>query len=462
MIALITTVHIVENFLTSVVLDIDIDVRCLGIFATRSRDSRFGKESFEQKAMQNGIYCRDAEAVCDCGIGSAAAALAEDILPARKANSIPHHKKETGEAQSVDDCQFVLDLGALFAAQCCTPAHVRTFVYLHTKVFFRTGARGDRECWQRWPEPAHGKVAFRRYAFALLDSIFQPLPHLEHFFGRTEAPLTVGMQQAALRRTIEIETGTQGCEHVVNQSAVVVQITRIVAHDPRCFRTSCQIHQRPSQRTLVTTTAMALHFHRDSPAERFAPFVKCSLGVIPFALAQELGDGAGCWTGEQMQSFRTFRYVRPWHTGHSALALSVAGRPASEQPDPRAREERREIATAMNIPCQQCHRPSIDSQFCSCDQPNSALVSFDPGAHHAAQIRCVSDAYRVVAKTCGTFDEGLGRHGAVAKGECCVGTQLDVWHQSHQPCRYHTPLRASRYNQTRPPLSRTQRKYSRA
>src|SRR6185437_8025400 len=101
-------------------------------------------------------------------------------------------------------------------------------------------------------------------------------------------PLTIRMQQTALRCAIEIETCAQRGEHVVDQPAVVTQIARVVADHPwsRCPR--CKIDQRARERALVAASAMALHLDRDPATENFPPFMKYAFGFIPPTFTHEL------------------------------------------------------------------------------------------------------------------------------------------------------------------------------
>src|SRR6185312_9624181 len=332
---MVLAVHVVEYFFTPVVLDVEIYVRRFGVLATGPRHPCFGEESLEQQTIQNRIDRGHAETVRDRGACRTSAALAEDVPAAREAYGIPHHEEETSEAKPADHSQLVVQLRALPVAQCRAPTYRCAFVHLHSQILVCICVIGNRERRQRRPEPAHGEITLRCDALALLDSTFQSGPHLEHRVRRFEMPFTIRMQQAALRCAIEIETCTQRGEHVMDEPAVVTQIAWVVADYPWSRSRRCKIHERASESTLVTASAMALHLHRDSAVESFPPFMKSPLGFIPPTVAHELRKRAGRRARQQVQSSRMFRHVRPRHTRHSAHALPAGRRPAGDRSDSR-------------------------------------------------------------------------------------------------------------------------------
>ena len=169
------------------------------------------------------------------------------------------------------------------------------------------------------------------------------------------------MQQAALRGSIEIEASAQRGQHVVHQPAVAVEITRVVADDPRSPCTSSQVHQRTSECTLVAASAMTLYLHSNPSAERFAPLMQRPFGVITPPVTYKLRNGTRRRPCQQVQSLRTLGHVRPGHAGHSTPALPIGRRPIAQRSDSRARDERREVAAALNVASDERHRPSIDS-----------------------------------------------------------------------------------------------------
>ena len=97
--AIVVVVHVVEHFLAAVVLEVDVDVGRLGLAV----DARLGEKALEEQSMAHRIHRGDAETVRDGGIGGAAATLAENALLAREVHRVPHHEKEAGEAEPVDD-----------------------------------------------------------------------------------------------------------------------------------------------------------------------------------------------------------------------------------------------------------------------------------------------------------------------------------------------------------------------
>src|SRR5207248_3577712 len=76
----VTSVDVLDHFLASLVLEIDVDVRRLASFG--------GNEAFEQKIGALGIDLGDAEAEAHRRIRRRAAALAQDVARAREADDV--------------------------------------------------------------------------------------------------------------------------------------------------------------------------------------------------------------------------------------------------------------------------------------------------------------------------------------------------------------------------------------
>ncbi len=118
---LVLVVDVVEHLLAPVVLEVDVDVRRLGLAV----GALLGEEALEQQAVSHRIDGRDAEQVRDDGVGGAAASLAENALRLGEVHRVPHHEKEAGEPEAVDDAELVIDLFHLRLAQRVAPALLR-------------------------------------------------------------------------------------------------------------------------------------------------------------------------------------------------------------------------------------------------------------------------------------------------------------------------------------------------
>src|SRR6185295_13193718 len=106
-------IGIVEQLFPAVVLDVEVDVRRLGLAIY----PHLGEKALEQQPMTNRIDRGDAETVSHGGVRGAAATLTEDAKRARMMDDVPHHEKESGEAEPADDAQLVIELPALRIAQ---------------------------------------------------------------------------------------------------------------------------------------------------------------------------------------------------------------------------------------------------------------------------------------------------------------------------------------------------------
>ena len=122
------------------VLDIDVDVRSLRL----SIDPDLGQKSLEQKPVLHRIDGGDGEAVRDRGVGGAATPLAEDSLLAREIHRVPHHEKESGEAEVADDSQLVLQLLGLLVVD-LSPTLARAGEHSVAKEGVVGESRGNRK-----------------------------------------------------------------------------------------------------------------------------------------------------------------------------------------------------------------------------------------------------------------------------------------------------------------------------
>ena len=93
-----------DDFLATLVLDVEVDVGGLGALA---RD-----EALEQQPHVDRVDGRDAEAVADHRVGGRAAPLAEDALAAAEADDLPHGEEVAAVVQLVDEIELLGDLPA--------------------------------------------------------------------------------------------------------------------------------------------------------------------------------------------------------------------------------------------------------------------------------------------------------------------------------------------------------------
>src|SRR4051812_20172190 len=107
--AIVLAIDVVQNFFAAVVLDVDNDV---GSFSL-SVDANLREKALEQKAVAHRVDGRDGETIRDGRIGGTAAALAKNSLLSGEMHRVPHHQKESREAQFADDAELVLQLRGL-------------------------------------------------------------------------------------------------------------------------------------------------------------------------------------------------------------------------------------------------------------------------------------------------------------------------------------------------------------
>ena len=99
----VALVHVLDGLLAPVALDVDVDV---------GRAVALGRqEPLEQQAERHGVGVGDAEGVADGRVGGRAPPLAVDVGPPAERDDVPHHQEVAGEAQRLDERQFVVDLG---------------------------------------------------------------------------------------------------------------------------------------------------------------------------------------------------------------------------------------------------------------------------------------------------------------------------------------------------------------
>src|SRR5487761_430450 len=102
MLAAILAIDVLDHLFASLVLEIDIDV---GRFVAIGAD-----EALEQKIALRRIDGGNAEAIADGGIGSRAAALAENFLRVGETHQIIDGEEIRCVAESADEIEFVREL----------------------------------------------------------------------------------------------------------------------------------------------------------------------------------------------------------------------------------------------------------------------------------------------------------------------------------------------------------------
>ena len=223
--AVVVVVHVVEHFLATVVLEVDVDVRRLG-FAV---DARLGEKALEEEAVLHRIDGGDAEAERHRRVGGAAAPLAENALVPREADGVGHHEKESREAEARDELQLVIDLVALLrrrfgpalAHPVVGPASKRDVV---VDVGETSGELGFAKVGQGRAHPVEREPgALLGDADGLAEPFLASLPSLGHLLRRKETPLAVRMEQPARGGVVDREIVAQRGEHVVDETTRLVR-----------------------------------------------------------------------------------------------------------------------------------------------------------------------------------------------------------------------------------------------
>src|SRR4029434_507323 len=83
------------------------------------------QEAFEEEISTDGIDGGDAETKADGAVGGAAATLHHNIILATKLDEVPRDEEVTGEAEFLNDDQFVIELSAHFVAEVIAVACAR-------------------------------------------------------------------------------------------------------------------------------------------------------------------------------------------------------------------------------------------------------------------------------------------------------------------------------------------------
>ena len=101
-VAAVFVVDVLNDLLTALMLEVNVDVRRLGAL--------LGDEAFEEHADPRRVDRGDAQAIADGGIRGAAAALAENVLGAREAHHVLDGKEIVLVAQHGNECELFVDL----------------------------------------------------------------------------------------------------------------------------------------------------------------------------------------------------------------------------------------------------------------------------------------------------------------------------------------------------------------
>ena len=100
-VAAVPLVHVLDHLLSPIALDVDVDV---------GRAVALGRqEALEQQAERHRIGGGDAERVADRRVRRAAPPLAEDVRAPAELDDVPHDEEVAGEAELLDQRQFVID-----------------------------------------------------------------------------------------------------------------------------------------------------------------------------------------------------------------------------------------------------------------------------------------------------------------------------------------------------------------
>src|SRR5690606_34777765 len=157
-------VHVVQDLLTAVHLEIDIDVRRL----RPSIRPRLREETLEEEPAADRVDRRDPEDVRDRRVRRAPPPLTEDPARAREPDRVPHDQEETGEAEATDHTQLVLELRLLARVQ-IAPTLPGAGVDQLPEERVVVVARRDRKGRERRREPAEIEPALQRDPAARLQ-----------------------------------------------------------------------------------------------------------------------------------------------------------------------------------------------------------------------------------------------------------------------------------------------------
>ena len=342
----------------------------------------------------------DAEQIRDRGVGGAAAALAEDAVALREMHRVPHHEEESGEAESVDDAELVLDLLRCASVSVVAPPlasrHAHTFSRGTSSSVCR---RRDRELRQRRTHPARaGSRDSTRCARSPRCPARVPCHRSRHLLGREQPPLAVRMEQPAPGRGVDVDVVAQRGEDVVHEPAVVVDVARIVRDDPRHPASLGELDERAGERSFVAAGVVQLHFDGEPVAEHLAPFVEHAARVGAIAGADGGGDGPGGGSGERMEPGAVLGDFAPGHVRPAAARLPVGLGPARPRAHARTRDERGEVAIAFGGADDERGGPPVHAELGADDRPQRPT---QPRRVHeprnAAEVGGVGDAEGGVA-----------------------------------------------------------------
>src|SRR4029077_5619407 len=93
-------------------------------------------------------------------------------------------------------------------------------------------AGGHRKFGQRRSHPGKTEITFGCDSLAFLQACFAPLPPRSHLLRRSETPLPIRMQQPARESVVDGRVVTKRGEDVVNETAVVVDVARLLTNHP--------------------------------------------------------------------------------------------------------------------------------------------------------------------------------------------------------------------------------------
>ncbi len=186
-------------------------------------------------------------------------------------------------------------------------------------------ARRHVVVWQRRAYPAEIEVASGSDRGTRLESRFGAAPSLGQFFRRQQAPIAVGIAQAAFGQLVERQAVAQRGEHVVHLSSTGVEVARILRHQPRHTVLLCQVDQGAGQRRLAAAGVVIVHLDGEMFAEGVAPLMQQSPGVVGAAGSEQGRQPARHRSGEQLQSVGTRRHVGPGEPRPAARGAGLVG-----------------------------------------------------------------------------------------------------------------------------------------
>ena len=136
----VALVDVLDHLFAPTGLDVDVDVR--------GAVTRRGQESLEEQVQLHRVGVRDTQRETDRRVRGRTAALTVDVVATTELGDVPDREEVTGEAEGLDDTEFVIDLvprahNALALARAVTLR--RALFHDHFQVGLLVHPRGRRE-----------------------------------------------------------------------------------------------------------------------------------------------------------------------------------------------------------------------------------------------------------------------------------------------------------------------------